>query len=54
MPRHIFESRAPSPRHVDFVARLARELKDSGGLQPVILEQRVRETKSRHVQVIWD
>jgi hypothetical protein len=54
MPRFIRSARAPSPKHESLVKRLVQEF-DPGasGLQPLILEERIPATNSRHVHVIW-
>jgi hypothetical protein len=55
MPR--FRSTAPSTeeKHPDLVRALELELTSTGdNAQPVILEQFIRPTKSRHIRVIWD
>jgi hypothetical protein len=55
MPRYIRTPRPPSPKNDKLVRKLAQELSaDSGKLQPLILEEHLPATKSRHVHVIWD
>jgi hypothetical protein len=55
MPRYIRTPRPPAPRNDKLVKKLAQELTtESGNLQPLILEERLPVTKSRHVHVIWD
>lgn len=55
MPRFITTPRDRSPRHDAFVKRLVREFAASStSLQPLILEERIPATNSRHVHVIWD
>jgi hypothetical protein len=55
MPRFIITPSAHSPKHDSFVKKLAQELKaTSANLQPLIIEEQVPSTKSRHVHVIWD
>ena len=55
MPRVIIRSEPRSPEFDRLVSRLAEELKNpSPGPQPLIVEQEVSATRSRHVQVIWD
>ena len=55
MPRFITTPSAPSPKHERFVKALIREFTGSSpNLQPLILEEKVPSTKSRHVRVIWD
>jgi hypothetical protein len=55
MPRHIIRSAPRSPNHDRFVTKLAQELKLPGiQPQPLILEEVVPATGSRHVHVIWD
>jgi hypothetical protein len=55
MPRHIIRSAPRSPKHDRFVKKLAQELKLPGTQpQPLILEEEVPATGSRHVHVIWD
>ena len=55
MPRFIL-TKAPKPPGQDkLVKRLAQELKSPGDeTQPLILEQVIEGTGSRHVHVIWD
>lgn len=55
MPRIVLQQTPRSPRFESFVRRLAQELKSPGlGPQPLILEEEVSSTRSRHVRVIWD
>jgi hypothetical protein len=55
MPRFVMTPYAPSPKHERFVKRLVQEFTASStNLQPLILEEQVPSTKSRHVRVIWD
>jgi hypothetical protein len=55
MPRFVIPSHVPSPKHERYVKRLVQEFSASSTrLQPVILEEQVPATKSRHVHVIWD
>jgi hypothetical protein len=55
MPRHIITPGRPSPRHDRLVKRLLTEFAAASlNRQPLILEERVPVTKSRHVHVIWD
>lgn len=55
MPRFIITPSANSPQHAAFVKKLVQEFtSSSANLQPLILEERVPSTKSRHVRVIWD
>src|SRR5437879_5035786 len=55
MPRVIITPRARSPKHESLVKQLVGEFSTtSSKLQPLILEERVPSTKSRHVRVIWD
>jgi hypothetical protein len=55
MPRFIIHPQAPSPKHERLVQKLVQEFKASStNLQPLILEEQVPSTKSRHVRVIWD
>jgi hypothetical protein len=55
MPRFIIRPSAQSPRHDSFVKKLVQEFTtSSANLQPLILEEQVPSTKSRHVRVIWD
>jgi hypothetical protein len=55
MPRYIIRPAPLSPKHDRFIKRLAEELKAPGTQpQPLILEQEVPATGSRHVHVIWD
>lgn len=55
MPRHIIRPSSRSPRHDRFVKKLVQELKSPGeGPQPLILEEEIPSTRSRHVNVIWD
>ncbi len=51
----MVSSGPPSPKHERFVKKLAQEFTASStNVQPLILEERVPTTKSRHVRVIWD
>src|SRR5947209_7682221 len=55
MPRFIIPSRADSSKNERLVKKLAQELRTpSSNVQPLILEERIPSTKSRHVRVIWD
>lgn len=55
MPRFILKKPPKPPEYDKLVRRLAQELKSSGKeLQPLILEQEIEVTGSRHVHVIWD
>ncbi|HEV3007344.1 MAG TPA: hypothetical protein VGX78_22930 [Pirellulales bacterium] len=57
MPRHILKPDPRSPRFDDIVARLVREFEQAApgtSPQPVIIEQHVPSTGSRHLHVIWD
>ncbi|MCI0681634.1 MAG: hypothetical protein L0Y71_05990 [Gemmataceae bacterium] len=55
MPRIVVQQTPRSPRFEGFVRRLTQELKSpSPGPQPLILEEEVSSTRSRHVRVIWD
>lgn len=56
MPRYIRTSAARrSPKHDRLVSRLAQEFRTAGeSLMPLILEDHLPVTKSRHVHVIWD
>lgn len=55
MPRFILPSKTHSPQHEKFVKKLVQEFSaTSANLQPLILEERVPATRSRHVRVIWD
>jgi hypothetical protein len=55
MPRYIVTPHARSPKHDRYVKKLAQEFTASSpNLQPMILEEQVPSTKSRHVRVIWD
>lgn len=55
MPRFIITPNAPSPKHERLVKKLAQEFAAaSPHLQPLILEEQIPSTKSRHVRVIWD
>lgn len=55
MPRFILTPHAPSPKHERFVKKLVQEFTASStNLQPLILEEPVPSTKSRHVRVIWN
>ncbi|MCI0637726.1 MAG: hypothetical protein L0Y72_08850 [Gemmataceae bacterium] len=55
MPRIIL-TKPPKPKaHDKLVKRLVQELKSPGNdVQPLILEQFIEGTGSRHVHVIWD
>jgi hypothetical protein len=55
MPRHIITSVPRSPKHEKLVKKLVQEFSaTSPNLQPLILEERITATQSRHVRVIWD
>jgi hypothetical protein len=55
MPRFVITPHAPSPKHERLVKKLVQEFTaSSSNLQPLILEEQVPTTKSRHVRVIWD
>ena len=55
MPRHIIESNTSLARYDDLVKSLVKELKaESGGPQPLILEQVAQPGPVRYVTVIWD
>lgn len=55
MPRIFITSSSKSPKHDKLTKRLAQELKSPGNdLQPLILEEEISSTGSRHVHVIWD
>jgi len=55
MPRFVVPPQAPSPKHERLVKKLVQEFRASStSLQPLILEEQVPSTKSRHVRVIWD
>ena len=55
MPRYIVPPHARSPKHERYVKKLAQEFTTSSpNIQPIILEEQVPSTKSRHVRVIWD
>jgi hypothetical protein len=55
MPRFIVTPSPPSPKHDAFVKKLVQEFAaTSTNVQPLILEERIRATGSRHVRVIWD
>jgi len=55
MPRFVVTPQAPSPKHERLVKKLVQEFRTSStNLQPLILEEQVPSTKSRHVRVIWD
>jgi hypothetical protein len=55
MPRIILKDPPKPPEHDKLVQRLAQELQaPSAEVQPLILEQPIEATSSRHVHVIWD
>ena len=54
MPRHVISPGQRPSESLDLVDRLAAELKSANGTQPVILEEQISATGSRHVHVIWD
>lgn len=55
MPRFIITPGTHSPKHDAFVKKLVQEFTSAGAnLQPLILEEQVPSTKSRHVRVLWD
>lgn len=55
MPRYVLSKPSRSARFPKLVERLAQELQAPGmDLQPLILEEEISSTGSRHVHVIWD
>ncbi len=55
MPRFVTTPGTTSPKHELFVKKLAQEFTaGSANVQPLILEELVPATRSRHVRVIWD
>lgn len=55
MPRFVINSSAKPGSHDSLVRRLAQELRSPGeSPQPLILEETIGATGSRHVHVIWD
>jgi hypothetical protein len=55
MPRIIITSSSKSPKHAKLIKRLAQELTSQGNdRQPLILEEQIDSTGSRHVHVVWD
>ncbi len=55
MPRIILGSNSPPRRTEVLVQKLAEELTSPGvGPQPLIVEQLLPVTNSRHVRVVWD
>jgi hypothetical protein len=55
MPRYIVPATSPSPKHEKLVKKLVQEFAASSpNLQPLIVEEQVPATQSRHVHVIWD
>jgi hypothetical protein len=55
MPRYVLSSTSRSPKHEKLVKKLVQEFTASSpNLQPLILEEHVAPTRSRHVHVIWD
>lgn len=55
MPRVVITKDVPPHKYTGVVKKLAYELVSSGSeLQPLILEERIAATGSRHVHVIWD
>ena len=55
MPRFIITPHAHPPKHERLLKKLVQELKTpSTNVQPLILEERIPSTKSRHVRVVWD
>lgn len=55
MPRHIIRPSSRSPKHERFIKKLVQELKNPGSSpQPLILEEEIPSTRSRHIHVIWD
>jgi hypothetical protein len=55
MPRYVLSQPPKAVGHEKLVKRLAQELKSPGeGAQPLILEQIIESTGSRHVHVVWD
>ncbi len=55
MPRYVLSAGLPSPKHDKLVKKLVQEFTASSpNLQPLILEEQIAPTRSRHVRVIWD
>ncbi len=55
MPRHVINAATRSTKHDTFVKKLVQEFtSSSANVQPLILEEEIPATKSRHVCVIWD
>ena len=55
MPRYTIKTATRSPKHDKLVKRLAQEIKSPGDdPQPLILEEAIDATRSRHVNVVWD
>ncbi len=55
MPRHVIRKPTRSQGHEKLVKKLAEELTHPQDvLQPLILEEEIPSTGSRHVHVIWD
>ncbi len=54
MPRHIINRREMIAHHPKLVKKLVAELIGGKSKQPVIVEEVIPATASRHVHVIWD
>lgn len=55
MPRYVIKQAAKPAEHDQLVKRLVPELQTAGtDPQPLILEEEIDSTGSRHVHVIWD
>src|SRR6266851_10035270 len=55
MPRYVINPVTPPPKSDKLLKKLVLELRTpTTSLQPLILEEHVPVTKSRHVFVIWD
>src|SRR5438552_724193 len=55
MPRYVISPAIRSTKHDALVKRLLQEFTSSNAnVQPLILEEQIPATKSRHVRVIWD
>jgi hypothetical protein len=55
MPRYVISPTARSVKHDAFVKKLVQEFtSSSANVQPLILEEEIPSTNSRHVHVVWD
>jgi len=54
MSRHIISREPDLGKFSNLISELQKELRSPGSQQPIILEERIAATGSRHVYVIWE